>query len=58
MRFYLDPNKQTQEILLRRKKKLPQTHKHLGMVLDSNLTYGRSIYSILNKLINTIGLLC
>ena len=69
--FNLDPNKKAQEIILSRKKtaslhqvvyfdnkpvKSLQIHKHLGMILDSNLSYEHHIKSILNKVNKTIGL--
>ena len=38
--------------------KSTQLHKHLGMMLDSNLSYEHHIKSILNKVNKTIGLLC
>ena len=72
MNFNSDPNKQAQEIIFSRKKtaslhpvvyfdnkpvKSSQIHKHLGMILDSNLSYEHHIKSILNKVNKTIGLL-
>ena len=72
MEFNPDPKKQAQEIIFSRKKtallhpvvyfdnkpvKSPQIHKHLGMILDSNLSYDHHIKSILNKVNKTIGLL-
>ena len=72
MNFNPDPNKQVQEIIFSRKKTaslLPvvyfdnepvqssQIHKHPGIMLDSNLSYGHHIKSILNKVNKTIGLL-
>ena len=72
MNFNPDPNKQAQEIIFSRKKtaslhpvayfdkkpvKPSQTHKHLGMMFDSNLSYEHHIKSILNKVNKTIGLL-
>ena len=72
MNFNPDPNKQAQEIIFSRKKtaslhpvvyfdnkpvKSSQIHKHLGMILDSNLSYEHHIKSILNKVNKTIGLL-
>ena len=69
MNFNPDPNKQVQETIFRRKKtaslhpvvhldnrpvKSTKIHKHLGMMLDSNLSYEHHIKSILA----TIGLLC
>ena len=72
MNFNPDPNKQAQEIIFRRKKtaslhsvihfdnrpvKSPQIHKHLEMMLDSNLSYEHHIKSILNKVNTAIGLL-
>ena len=73
MNFNPDPNKQAQEIIFSRKKtaslhpvvhfdnrpvKSTQIHKHLGMMLDSNLSYEHHIKSSLNKINKTIGLLC
>ena len=70
MNFNPDPNKQAQEIIFSRKKtaslhpvvyfdnkpvKSSQIHKHLGMILDSNLNYEHHIKSILNKVNKTIG---
>ena len=70
MNFNPDPNKQAQEIIFSRKKtaslhpvvyfdnkpvKSSQIHKHLGMILDSNLSYEHHIKSILNKVNKTIG---
>ena len=72
MEFNPDPKKQAQEIIFSRKKTAslhpvvyfdnkpvisPQIHKHLGMILDSNLSYDHHIKSILNKVNKTIGLL-
>ena len=72
MNFNLDPNKQAQEITFSRRKttslhpvvhfdnrpvKSTQIHKHLGMMLDSNLSYEHHIKSILNNVNKTIGLL-
>ena len=72
MNFNPDPNKQAREIIFSRKKtallhpvvhfdnrpvKLTQIHKHLGMMLDTNLSYEHHIKSILNKVNKTIGLL-
>ena len=72
LNFNPDPNKQAQEIIFSRKKTaslLPvvyfdnepvqssQIHKHPGIMLDSNLSYGHHIKSILNKVNKTIGLL-
>ena len=72
MNFNPDPNKQAQEIICSRKKtaslhpvvyfdnkpvKSSQIQKHLGMILDSNLSYEHHIKSILNKVNKTIGLL-
>ena len=72
MNFNPDPNKQAQEIIFSRKKtaslhpvvyfddkpvKSSQTHKHLAMILDSNLSYKDHIKSILNKVNKTIGVL-
>ena len=71
MNFNPDPNKQAQKIIFSRKKtaslhpvlyfdnkpvKSSQIQKHLGMILDSNLSYEHHIKSILNKVNNTIGL--
>ena len=72
MNFNPDPNKHAQEIIFSRKKtaslhpvlyfdnkpvKSSQIQKHLGMILDSNLSYEHHIKSILNKVNKTIGLL-
>ena len=72
MNFYTDPNKQAQEIIFSRKKttslhqlvyfankpvKSTRIHRHLGMMLDSNLNHEHHIKSILNKVNKTIGLL-
>ena len=72
MNFNPDPNKQAQEVIFSRKKtaslhpvlyfdnkpvKSSQIHKHLEMILDSNLSYEHHIKSILNKVNKTIGLL-
>ena len=72
MNFNPDPNKQAQEIIFSRKKtaslhpvvyfdnkpvKSTQIHKHLGMMLDSNLSYKHNMKSILNKVNSTNGLL-
>ena len=72
MNFNPDPNKQAQEIIFSRKKTASlhpavyfdnkpvistQIHKHLGMILDSNLSYEHHIRSILNKVNKMIGLL-
>ena len=72
MNFNPDPNKQAQEIIFSRKKtaslhpvlyfdnklvKSSQIHKHLGMILDSNLSHEYHIKSILNKANKMIGLL-
>ena len=72
MNFNPDPNKQTQEIIFSRKKtaslhpvvyfdnkpvKSSQICKHLGMILDSSLSYDHHFKSILNKVNKTIGLL-
>ena len=70
MNFNPDPNKQAQEIIFSRKKTASlhpvvyfdnkpvnstQIHKHLGMMLDSNLSYEHHIKCILNKVNKTIG---
>ena len=70
--FNPDLIKQAQEIIFSRKKtaslhpviyfdnkpfKSSQIHKHLGMILDSNLSYEHHIKSVLNKVNKTIGLL-
>ena len=69
MNFNPDPNKQAQAIILSRKKtaslhpvvhfdnrpvKSTQIHKHLGMMLDSTLSYEHHIKYILNKVNKTI----
>ena len=72
MNFNTDPNKQAQEVIFSRKKtaslhpvvyfdnkpvKSTQIHKHLDIMLDSNLSYEHHIKSILNKVNKTVGLL-
>ena len=72
MNFNSDPNEQAQEIIFGRKKtaslhpvvyfdnkpvKSTQIGKHLGMMLDSNMSYQHHIKSILNKVNKAIGLL-
>ena len=72
MSFNPDPNKKTQETIFIRKKtvslhpvvyfdnkpvKSSQIHKHLGMILDSNLSYEHHSKYILNKVNKSIGLL-
>ena len=72
MNFNPDPNKQAQEIIFSRKKtaslhpvvyfdnkpvKSSQIHKHLEMILNSNLSYEHHIKYILIKVNKTIGLL-
>ena len=72
MNFNPDPNKQAQVIILSRKKtaslhpvvhfdnrpvKSTQIHKHLGMMLDSTLSYEHHIKYILNKVNKTIHFL-
>ena len=72
MNFNPDPNKQAQKVIFSRKKtaslypvvyfdnkpvESSQIHKHLEMILDSNLSYEHHIKSILNKVNKTIGLL-
>ena len=75
MSFSPDPNKQAQKIIFSRKKivslhpvvyfdnkpvKSSQIHKHLGMILDSNLSHEHRIKHILNNIIifnKRIGLL-
>ena len=72
MNFNQDPNKQAQEIIFSRMKaaslhpvvyfdnrpvKSTQIHKHTRMMLDSNLSYGHHIKSILKKVNKTTGLL-
>ena len=72
MNFNPDSNKQAQEITFSRKKtvslhpvvqfynrpvKTTQLHKHLVMMLDSDMSYEHHIKSILNKVNKTIGLL-
>ena len=70
--FNPDPTKQAQEIIFSTKKtaslppvvyfdnkpvKSSQIRKHLGMILDSNLSYEHHFKSILNKVNKTIDLL-
>ena len=72
MNFNLDPNKHAQEIIFSKKKtaslhpvvhfdnrpvKSTQIHKHLEIMLDSNLSYEHHIKSILCKVTKTIRLL-
>ena len=70
--FNPEPNKRVQEVTLSRKlKTVPHTsitfnnnplslcpaQKHLGLVLDSRLTFNKRIKHILSKVIKSIGLL-
>ena len=72
MNFNLDPTKQTQEVMFSSKtKKLPHPHlvfnntkvtqsickKHLGIILDSELTFENHINMVTTKINKTIGLL-
>ena len=72
LNFNPDHNKQAQQIILSRKEtvsldpvvhldnrpiKSTQIHKHLGLMLDSNLSHEHHIKFILNKVNKTIGLL-
>ena len=68
MNFNPDPNKQAQAIIFNRKKtaslhpvvyfgKPTKIHKHVAMMLDSNLSYEHYIKSILNKVNKMIGIL-
>ena len=72
MNFNPGPIKQAQEIMFSRKKtaslhpvayfdnesvKLTQIHKHLGIMLDTNLSYEHHIKSFLNQVNKTINLL-
>ena len=71
MSFKPDPSRQAQEIIFSRKKKksshpslyfnnipvsLTSVHKHLGMLLDDELSYEHHLKSVLNKVKKTIGL--
>ena len=71
MKFNLDHTKQTQEIIFSRKKtvslhpvvyfnnaplNLRATHKHLGMILDSKLSYKNNLQSVFRKVNKTTGL--
>ena len=68
MRFTPDPNKQAQEVIFSRKiNKLDdpllyfnqnQTHKHLGMVLDTKSYFNLHLKNVQNKVNKAIGLLC
>ena len=72
MNFNPDPTKQAQKVIFRRKtKKLPHPplafnntnvtqsiyQKHLGMILDSKLTFENHIIMVTTKINKTIGLL-
>ena len=72
MKFNPDHTKQTQEIIFSRKKtvslhpvvyfnnallNLRATHKHLGMILDSKLSYKNNLQSVFRKVNKTTGLL-
>ena len=72
MKFNTDPTKQTQKIIFSKKKtvsihplvyfdKTPvnskATHKHLGMMLDSKLSYENHLQSVFSWVNKTIGLL-
>ena len=73
MNFNQDPVKQAQEFIFSRKtKKLPHPslvfnntnvtqsmyQKHLGIILDSKLTFENHINMVTTKINKTIGLLC
>ena len=70
MNFHSDPTKQVQEILFSRKKPVSinpvvyfsntpvnstATHKHLGMILDSKLSYVHHIQSVFSRVNKTIS---
>ena len=72
MSFNLDPNKQAQEVIFSRKLNKPNhpslsfnnmvviqsvTHKHLAIILDTNLDFREHLKDKLSKIIKTIGLL-
>ena len=73
MNFNPDPTKQAQEVIfIRKTKKLPHPslvfnntnvtqsmyQKHLGIILDSKLTFENHINMVTTKINKTIGLLC
>ena len=72
MSFNLNPSKQAQEVIFRRKlKEVPQTplafkynathcksQKHLSIILDSKLTFEKHYKMILSKINRTVGILC
>ena len=64
--FQPDPTKQVQEIVLNMKKTAyfintpvnsVATHKHLGMILDSKLSYENHLQSVFSRVNKTSGLL-
>ena len=72
MKFYIDPTKQAQDIIFSRKKTVSihpvvyfnntpvnstATNKHLGMILDSKLSYENHLQSVFSRVNKTIGLL-
>ena len=72
MNFNPDPTKQAQEIIFSREKTVSihslvyfnknpvnstATHKHLGMILDSKLSYENHLQSVFSRVNKTIGLL-
>ena len=73
MNFNPDPTKQAQEVIfIRKTKKLPHPslvfnntnvtqsmyQKHLGIILDSKLTFENHINMVTTKINKTIGLFC
>ena len=56
MSFNPNPNKQAQEIILSQKLKC-KSQKHLGIILDSKLTFEEHYKTVLSKTNRTIGLL-
>ena len=72
MKFNSDHTKQAQEIIFSRKKTVSirqvvyfnnalvnstATHKHLGMILDSKLSYENHLQAVFTRVNKTIGLL-
>ena len=73
MKFNPDPTKQVQEVIFSQKLQnnndpclifnhntvsLTETHKHLGIVLDSRLDFKEHLEIIFKKVSKTIGLIC
>ena len=72
MKINPDPTKQVQEIIFNKKKTVSThpvvyfnntpvnstaTHEHLGMILDSKLSYENHLQSVFSRISKTIGLL-